>query len=437
MAHASWTSLTNVPDDLSTLKAQVEGILSVLAQSPTFSAGDVVYRKVAWDTLAEDFEIFNGTTNVANSPFTVDSQGFLNTNATIDKFNKHIMTKYKTADTDLVIELDYRMNVVDSTSFGPSLALVSTNAVTGRQHSNLVFYNASDGAQKGNFRLYSKTSGISGLSAAIGSPQVTVNTTIYGQTNTTYRITLAISGATIFGRITNLTTGATYGAQLVQSLLGPTDGIYLSNTSRITITCQGGDFTVLGLTVRTFQPTRPDVLFIGDSKTRGQNAGNFARSYPQQFAELTRASIANHSGGGDGTVEIDNLLDHLLSSLVPNYAVLNIGRNDLSHLSAATWKARYDSIVTKLKAAKAKVYHLLPIPETAVNQDALRAHIIDTYGPGTQSVPGPDDPLIDLASNWDNATMLSSDNIHPTPAGMIYIATKIKEVFDSESVAFF
>jgi lysophospholipase L1-like esterase len=407
-------------------------IKTVVKHLPTFSSGTVVYRKIAWDDITDDFEIFNNTTDPANSPFQV-VDGYLNTTATRDGFNKNIMTKFKTADTDFLVEMDFTMNTVTSTNLGPTLALISTNASSNRQFSTLVSTDLSSGTNKGNFRMYTSQTGISGLSTSIGSPTINDATSIYAVAGQSYRLSLAVSGRTIFGRFTHIQSGQSYGSKIDINLQTGAGGV-LPNTSRIAITCQGGDFTVTNLSVKSFQPTRSDLLFIGDSKTRGQSVNNFAQSFPLQVSELSGAVVANHSGSGDGTREMLPMLKYLLTSFAPTYVVLNIGRNEIGSIPSATLFANYTSIVDTLIAANVKVIHILPIPETsAVNQTGLTNYITTTYGPGTG---GRNHIIVNPADGWNNATMLYTDNIHPTVTGMKHIAFKINEKLISNQIIF-
>jgi len=97
--------------------------------------------------------------------------------------------------------------------------------------------------------------------------------------------------------------------------------------------------------------------------------------------------------------------------------LLNIGRNDLfDGVATATWEANYQSIVSQLRAAGINLVHLMPIPEVTQNQAALTSFINATY---------PTDNKMDVTSAWVNATDLSGDNTHPTPAGETLIATTV------------
>ncbi|WP_119792028.1 SGNH/GDSL hydrolase family protein [Flavobacterium anhuiense] len=212
----------------------------------------------------------------------------------------------------------------------------------------------------------------------------------------------------------NITQGVA-GQITVIGNLGTTKNFKIPNSSDICIWNLGGTQNIISVKVTSLSNLNPNVVCIGDSKTVGYSAGNNSLRWSSNIQSLGTVIVAG--GDGDRTVETNQTIDYT-KLINAKYAILCIGRNDLgSSVSSATWQANYSNIVSQLQVAGTTVIHLLPIPEITVSdQSVLKNWIITTYGSGN---------CIDPSVGWSNATMLSSDNVHPNEVGHAFIANTI------------
>ena len=186
------------------------------------------------------------------------------------------------------------------------------------------------------------------------------------------------------------------------------------NSDRMALWNNGGSFTIQGIRVISRKRRGAALAIVGDSKAFGCNAAARELRFGSQMSALGPVSV--YAGSGDTTQSVLSDLGYILAAK-PKAVLLNIGRNDLANgVPAATWQANYSSIVSQLKSAGVTVVHLLPIPETAQDQTALRSYITTTFA---------GDAMIDAATGWNSGTMLAPDGIHPTAAGHAYLASLI------------
>lgn len=418
---------------LTNLQAQITNLYKM--QEGTTNAGGEIYRRVAWDNFTSHFEVYSNSTNpdTSNIPFTTNTQGFLvGSEPFTGGFNQHIQTRFKTCDSDCQIDMEFEFTSTRNTdSYGLSLGLVSV--APSYRPSAIVFYDGSTNTDGGKVKIYNEDGGITELSANIGTPKVSASSGLTPTINHLYRLTMVVKGIIIEARIANLTTGASFTTRLIANLAANKGNLYLPNTSRIFIGHQGGGHIIRSLTVKTNQPTNPDILCLGDSKTRGYSAESYALTYPSRLAVLTNADVSVHAGDGDTTVSCLAQLPYLLDYCTPKYVCLCIGRNDLllsPAVSTATWQSNYAQIVALLLAKGVlKIFHILPIPEPG-NQDALKTYISTTY-PNSEK-----HHLLDPSLIWVRSMYLSTDNIHPNATGMFIIAQAIQAALADYGISF-
>jgi lysophospholipase L1-like esterase len=227
----------------------------------------------------------------------------------------------------------------------------------------------------------------------------------------------------------NLTQGTSYQLSILGNL-STTKNFKIPNSSEICVFNNSGTNDIISIKHNSFSNYSPDILCVGDSKTVGYSAKSNSLRWGNNINSL--GTVIVNAGDGDRTVETVQTIDNT-KLIKAKYAILCIGRNDLgSGVSSATWQANYQNIVTQLQGQGTTVFHLLPIPETTLaDQSVLKNWIISTYGSGVS---------IDPSVGWSNATMLSSDGVHPNEVGHAYIARKIIDsglITPSSPVAFF
>ena len=212
----------------------------------------------------------------------------------------------------------------------------------------------------------------------------------------------------------NITTGVS--AQMTSiGNLSTTINFKIPNSSDLVVHNLGGTNDIISIKVTSFSNYKPDILVIGDSKSVGYSSKSNSLRWANNINSL--GTVIVNSGTGDRTVEATQTINYT-KLIKAKYAILAIGRNDLgSGVASGTWQTNYANIVTQLQGQGTTVFHLLPVPETILpDQSALNSWIISTYGLGN---------CIDIATGWNNAIMLSSDNVHPNEVGHSFIAKKV------------
>ncbi len=367
-------------------------------RAPANGGGQVIYDKTYWSNL-NDFTITGTTPTIVNGSIEINpgSPGSFDS----DALELNLPT---TVNEDVDFEMTVKAVTLGATAYGIGL---------GRQSIN-TWYDASlsahldTSANPNVMKFWPQASG--GVTTAIGTKNVASGSAVAGDI---IRYIYSQRGNTVTEIVNNLTQ-QTYNTYTITNNLSVSKDFKIPNSSKFRIFGFGGTFDIQNIKLISRQPVGPRVVTIGDSKTFGYSANILSQRW---------ASLINQVGpvdvfGGDGDRTVETVLDiPYIASLRPQYAILNIGRNDLaSGVSSGTWQANYSSIVSQLKAAGVTVIHLMPIPETTQDQSALTTYINATF---------PNDVRIDVSDNWSNTPDLSSDGIHPSPTGEQLIAAHI------------
>jgi hypothetical protein len=219
-------------------------------------------------------------------------------------------------------------------------------------------------------------------------------------------------GGRLVGSVENLTTG-TYNFLTIQPEFNPVKTVLRPNTNNYTIWNHQGTFNIMSMNIRSAIPYAPDVVCIGDSKTFGYSSTSQNLRWTSLLNSL--GNVITYAGDGDRTVEAVLSVNYIIK-FKPKYVILAIGRNDLgSGVSTSTWQSNYQSIVNTLTAAGTTVIHLFGMGEPGLDQTALWSWINSTYSTNK----------IDISSVWVNATMVSTDNIHPNEFGHRFISSQV------------
>lgn len=189
---------------------------------------------------------------------------------------------------------------------------------------------------------------------------------------------------------------------------------YQPNTCSPALFAFGGSQTVTSFNLTSEETDRADIMVVGDSKTKGYFALNYASRYGNLLGNRVNA------GASDKTGEVVLRLPELVA-LRPKKLILNIGCNDIRFsVAAGTWQSNFNTINNTLAAAGVKVYNCLPIPEDAINLTTLKnwiqanlPNVIDLWTPFLDGVSG-------LAAAYD-----VGDGIHPNQAAQSLIASTI------------
>ena len=353
---------------------------------PTSFTDRVIYQKNYFNDLS-DFNVVGFTPMVSN--------GEIHLTGTNGDFSRYLELKNLTNnDENYTIEATVRLTTLDNTSFGLAIGKKSINSFDISSAGSFAglapgfidnwqppFVGTSPSHQFKNYEGYFKVGDV-------------------------VKITRIQQGNKLITRVEDLTNGSKDQFYL-ESVLGTGNTVSLPNSSNFAIWEFGGNHDLLSLKITSQTPANVDIMFVGDSKTQGQNAVQQNLRFASGVNSL--GSVAVFAGGADKTSEVLADLPYILQTK-SKYVVLCIGRNDLAaNVPAATWQANYIGIVNGLAQSGRKVIHLLPIPEPNLDQTALRNFIISTYG--IQN-------CIDVSPVWNNATMVDpADAIHPNTLG--------------------
>jgi lysophospholipase L1-like esterase len=204
----------------------------------------------------------------------------------------------------------------------------------------------------------------------------------------------------------------------------------LPNIGRFSIFSIGGTQTVTSLKFSSGVPKGADVACIGDSKTVGYYAANYAGSWCSLLQGLGYRAYPL-AGGYDTTTDLLSEVPEI-EALAPKYAVLMIGGNDARNgVSSAIYEANIASIVSNLTGAGITVYvATYPVENSGVNMSTLNTWIAATYPSNdidinngfTQTGSG-------VPSSW-----LAGDSVHPAQVFHGYIAQTVAGRLQSDSV---
>jgi hypothetical protein len=321
----------------------------------------------------------------------------------INDFSKYItIDGLKNTDENIEIEVIYKVTSIGATGYGLAIGKKSFNG----------WYASSICCQ---FSPILSTMNIwDGVAMVVPTnligtkkfPQISVNDIIkqkYTQI-----------GNSIIYSIENITTKI-YSELVITANLGTTNNFSLPNSANICIWNMGSTNEIMSIKTTSLSTYQPDIICIGDSKTFGNAATDINLRWANNINSL--GTVIVNAASADRTVEATQTIDYA-KAIKAKYAIVAIGRNDLSSgVASGTWQTNYANIVTQLQSVGTIIIHLLPIPETLqADQSALNTWIIATYGSGN---------CIDPSVGWSNGTMLSSDTVHPSILGHLYIAKKI------------
>jgi lysophospholipase L1-like esterase len=347
------------------------------------------------------FTAITGYTATGFTPTYADGK-MIFTGGTND-FTKYItIDGLKNTDENIEIEVIYKVTTIGASGYGLGIGKRSINTWAGLSvccqfspiSSSMNIWNALGMVVPTNFIGTKKF------------PQVAVNDIIkqkYTQI-----------GNTIIYSVENLTTKI-YSELVVTGSIGTTNNFFVPNSADICIWNIGSTNEIMSIKTTSLSAYQPDILVIGDSKSSGQAATDINLRWANNIDSL--GTVISNAATADRTVEATQTIDYT-KTIKAKYAILAIGRNDLgSGVASGTWQTNYANIVTQLESVGTIVIHLLPIPETTItDQSALNTWINATYPTGLK---------IDPSVGWNNATMLSSDTVHPNATGYLFIAKKI------------
>lgn len=321
----------------------------------------IIYSKNSWTNTTDFITTGNSTAVLSGSYINISS-------AAQDDWNNIIhITQYRTKLEKWRFKLRFRIMAWSANSYGLGFGLKSANQYV--QNDIMGFIQTSN---TGNGGLYVVKSGRTIVAAGATPLGVSLNDVIdldgifYDSVFhfTAHNIT---SGNTASVSFTFATNGSTY---------------VVPNTSNFSLMELGGTHQVQNIEISSEELTGANIVTIGDSKTIGYFSNTFAGRYAAQLNNNYPAALIN-AGGADRVTHVLSRQQELLT-LAPNKYLLNIGSNDLRFgATMAELQYNYDSLVQKLTATGATVYHIV-LPEDytkplGVNTTALKDWIAAAY----------------------------------------------------------
>ena len=282
-----------------------------------------------------------------------------------------------------------------------------------------------DGSTAGSAGLVYLNSGPSGTAVATSSGALSLSG------GDTIKVYLSRTYDTISGFVEDVTKGTIQNVSYQYSIASGA-GNLLPNIGRFSIFSIGGTQTVTSLKFTSGVPKGADVACIGDSKTVGYYATNYAGTWCSLMQGLGYRAYPL-AGGYDTTTDIASEVTEI-ESLAPKYAVLMIGGNDARNgVSSATYEANIASIVSNLTGAGITVYvATYPVENSGVNMNTLNAWITNPAGCNCT--------YIDVNNGFSQtgsgvpAPWLASDSVHPAEVFHTFIAQTIAGRLQSDSV---
>jgi lysophospholipase L1-like esterase len=360
-----------------------------------------VYDKSTWTDLS-DFTIVGQMPSISSGAIV------LNPNPG-SSWDSQALTINGTTTLSERIDIVLTASVVDPTLQNGSGIAIGKNALTGILTALSIQWQFSGVTGGSVLQFWNQASGVPDGSRIISSKTIAVAV----RAGDTISLTYSQRGATFTATAVNTTQGTTGSLTIVSNLDSVTRcNFFTPASSPITVYGLGGSCKVQRIQVTDAQTQSAYLTCLGDSKT----AGYAALTDAQRFSQLLNLSSVNTCGGfADGCVPVLASVPYLLKQK-PLHVLLALGSNDIRNgVAASTWQTAYASIVSAIKAASIPLVHLLPIPETAIDQSGLKSYIQSTFA---------NDAMIDPSVGW-MASYISDDGVHPNVAGHAAIAAKI------------
>lgn len=350
-----------------------------------------IYNDNSWANTA-DFED-NGLTSGMNGDKITLTGGAGTFDKSFDLLGSSLLEKWR-----IVAQLK-----ITTTGFGFGIGMRSSNAA---QEYNMV-------------GRIDTSSGDSYLNGPDGTQNAASGSSLSLSVNDVIELDLERNVDVLTLKVRNVTTASAIITTTYTYLLSSS---YLHNTGRFSIFGFGGNCELHSFFVESDEVTNANLMVIGDSKTQGYFATNFAGRFASQLdADFPTTVIS--AGGYDRTVEVLLRIDEIIA-LAPRKVILCIGSNDpRSGRSSGDFQTDYEDISDQLIAAGIDVYYCLPFPEdgqdltgqkTWIEATFDASKIIDTWTPMLDGAYG-------LKTVYDNG-----DGIHPNQAGNDIIYETIK-----------
>lgn len=316
----------------------------------------VLYNKNSWSSLA-DFTNVGATVSATSNE--LQFSGGAHTLAQTLQITRPSMLEHWS------VSAGARTGTKSSTSWGFGLGSKSVNSYVSSDLS--CFFDMTNTVTSGFVYIY-----------AFGSLVAQSTIGVSFSSGDSIQLTAIRNVDTVIVSAYNVTTSSIPVTTKYTYLFNVSPAVALPNTGNLSIFSWGGSFAVYSLKVTSREAMNATLMVIGDSKTQGYYVDNKYFRYADRL-RFHFPSTLIHAGSGDRIVDVLASINEIkLAS--PTNALLAIGSNDIrSGIDSNTIKANYISLVNQLSAAGIKVFHLLPLFETAQSQVWFRNFIVRTF----------------------------------------------------------
>ena len=376
-------TITSSPSE-STSSKNIEGDILNLNKFASLTAFTDV-NGITSSIVSEDLRVVSANDNAENDYFTYDSRI-----TDLEKFKA---------------EFDYKLPAtIGTTDNGLGIGLYPEKGVSGGYGMEVHLRTDSTALAANGGYLILKT-----LNNGVYTEQVNTDGTsnLIFAADDVVRISYKLYDGVVTMLAKNITTGSEISATYTFTI--PTPNI--PNVSKFAFWNHGGTYDIKRISLVSLEYYAPNLIVVGDSKSRGYNADSYRSDYASQLNDMY-GKITNLSGGSERTADVASRTSEIIG-LKPNSVLLNIGSNDKRDgTSAAVWGAEYDAVVSTLETAGIRVFHLLQLNETVLDFTDYNAHLTSTY-------------RANLIVNAGTVT-LDGDGVHPNQSGHDQIATAIE-----------
>lgn len=177
----------------------------------------------------------------------------------------------------------------------------------------------------------------------------------------------------------------------------------------------GSDISFDYFAVSTTESTQPRIIFIGNSIEVGQAASSFTQTWPYQLRANTSCLLQVMAGSGNTSTDAYANRAEIIA-MDPDIVISMLGTND-----GATFPTAYSLLIGDLQAAGITVYLLATVNGGNPLTPGTYNYQMRTAFP-TLFV----DEWTDGWSNMSIGNGRMADALHPTTAGMVFLAADVK-----------
>lgn len=366
----------------------------------------VIYEKSQWSDISGDL-----LPNPSGSNTLTISTGYLNSSAAAFSYNNYvrILPGRPTNMSRWKMTVRFRNTAWSANSFEFGVGIYSAVTHSGAAFGYIAFLQTTSSGS-GNLFIYDQSGAVQ---RATGSGAVTY------ALNDDIELTYTYNDTTLVFTAQNITTGgtlrtATYTFPANMSVILPNSGnwgLFEGNGGT-------GTHQVRYIKIESLETQYPNLLIIGNSKTKGYYADFYNLRFSSQLNATYPTTVWN-AGSAERLTDMITRLDEF-TQLNPSQVILaDAASNQLRAGTTITETARlYDILVQAFEAGGTPVYHfVLPEDSTGggggLGQTAWNAYLISKYG--ARVITQVYDDM--STNNVADAGMINADDVHLSQAG--------------------